>query len=306
MSNYQRIALVGAGLLGSGVLIELVNAGFDVTVLGRSMNRQAELPAGVRYSSIDYSSPDSLVSALRGHDAAILTHSLFGVHLNKPLIDASIKAGVRRIIPSHYGSVATSDDPEVRSMPVHATLIDIRKYLEEKAQHGEIEYTILEPGCFLETLVTTDTAIDLRNKRMDLWDDGNHRFSSSTLSGTGKAMVGVFRNASATKNRIIRFHEFTISQNEIFDLAKRYVAPVEKWTVNPVNSDQKYEEARMNLEKDPSFVTGFALLKICMMSGRWGVEYELVDNDVIGLELLPASKVEKAFQVAVEKHILEV
>lgn len=278
-----------------------------MTVLGRSASKDGGLPAGVKYSVIDYANEASLVSALRGHDAAILTHSLFGVNYNKPLIDASIKAGVRRIIPSHYGSVATSEDPEVQSMPVHGILADIRRYLEAKARAGEIEYTILEPGCFLETLAVTDTALDLVNRRADIWDDGNHRFSSSTLAGTGKAMVGVLRNAEKSKNRIIRFHEFTVSQNELLVIAQDALAPAEEWEVTRVNSVELYVQALENQTKDPNFVTGFALLKVCMMSGRWGVEYpkDKVDNEIIGLDLLEPAEMEKAFRAAIEKHVVK-
>ncbi|KAM0283774.1 hypothetical protein ACHAQH_002364 [Verticillium albo-atrum] len=222
MSNFQKIALVGAGLLGSGVLPELV------------------------------------------------------------------KAGIRRIIPSHYGSVATSEDPEVQSMPIHGILTDIRRYLEAKARAGEIEYTILEPGCFLETLALV------------------------TLAGTGKATVGVLRNAETSKNHIIRFNEFTESQNKLLAIAQDALAPAEEWQVTQVNSAELYKQALENQTKDPNFVTGFALLKVCMMSGRWGVEYpkDKVDNEIIGLGLLPPAEMEKASRAAaigkhVEKHVVK-
>lgn len=276
-----------------------------MTVLGRSASNGHVLPANVEYIEIDYEDQDSLVSAFRGHDAAILTHSLFGVHYNKPLIDASIKAGIRRIIPSHYGSVATNDDPEVQSMPVHGVLTDIRRYLEAKARAGLIEYTVLEPGCFLETLAVTDTALDIPNRRADLWDDGNHRFSVSTLAGTGKAMVGVLRHGEASKNRVIRFHEFTVSQNELLAIAQDAFPPAQDWKVAPIDSAASYKQALEDQVKDPSFATGFALLKICMMSGRWGVEYpeDQINNDLIGLGRLQSVDVERAFKAAIEKYV---
>lgn len=92
MSTYRRIALAGAtGNLGPYILDALVSAGFDVTVLTRDASK-AKLPANVKAVTVDYSSQNSIVSAIKGHDVFICN---LPQHDQQPaLIDAAIAAGV--------------------------------------------------------------------------------------------------------------------------------------------------------------------------------------------------------------------
>ncbi|CAN9202302.1 unnamed protein product [Alternaria alternata] len=66
MSTVENVVLLGKGLLGSSVLPALVDAGFKVTLLGRSVNKKDGLPAGVKFAVVDYNSIDSLEAAFRG------------------------------------------------------------------------------------------------------------------------------------------------------------------------------------------------------------------------------------------------
>lgn len=58
----------------------------------------------VAVKKVDLSSHDALVSVLQGADVLLLTVAQVPDFPIKTLIDASIAAGVRRIIPNNFGA----------------------------------------------------------------------------------------------------------------------------------------------------------------------------------------------------------
>ncbi|OLN87829.1 hypothetical protein CCHL11_00390 [Colletotrichum chlorophyti] len=299
MVTYQKIALLGKGTLGSAVLSELAAAGFEVTVLGRSESSKQGLPDGVAFITVDYSSIDGLAAALKGQDAVVSTLGGAGVFAQKQVIDASIKAGVKRFVPSDWASF--TDDPKSwEELPfVLGPFIDTRKYLAEKASSGEIEHTIFSVGGFTDFAVQFPLLFDYPNKRVELWDDGRHPFSSTSLSGIGKAVVGAFRNPDATRNRNIRVHELVVTQAQLVALAKKYSPPGTEWTQTAVDGQAEFEKARALAQEDPTD-EGKALgaIKAALLSGRYESAYEQVDNELLGVPLLTEKDLEARFAAA--------
>ncbi len=100
------------GLLGSAVVDQLAAAGFAVTVLTRNRSSLKDLPSGIEAVEVDYNSVESLANALRGQDVIVTTTSAEALSNQKPIIDAAIAAGVKRFIPSDFGSF--THDPEAQ------------------------------------------------------------------------------------------------------------------------------------------------------------------------------------------------
>lgn len=109
--------------MGTAVLGQLSKNGFEVTVLSRDPSSLGKLPAGVSVSAVDYTSIESLVSALQNQDAAVATLGDAGIFGQKAIIDACIKAGVKRYIPSDWGSITT--DPTARHLPTNYASVQI-------------------------------------------------------------------------------------------------------------------------------------------------------------------------------------
>lgn len=80
--------------------MELVNNRFTVTVLSRNPSGIKDLPSGVEAYQVDYSFQDSLVEGLRGNDIAIATFASAAIMNQEAIIEAYIKAGVKRYIPA--------------------------------------------------------------------------------------------------------------------------------------------------------------------------------------------------------------
>ncbi len=80
----------------------LVDAGFTVTVLTRPESK-ANFPPTVKVHKTDYDSPSSLAEALAGQDAVVSTIATAALGKQANIIDAAVKAGVKRFIPSEFG-----------------------------------------------------------------------------------------------------------------------------------------------------------------------------------------------------------
>lgn len=245
---------------------------------------------------VDYSSVDSLTSAFRGQDVVVSTMNIRGLLNQKTIIDASIKAGVKRYIPSDFGSFTT--DPRAhRDLPgVMGPMAAIQKYLAEKAEAGEIEYTVFSIGAFTEFLVQYPVAFDFANKTAELSDGGRHRLSTTSLAAIGKAIVGALRNPEPTKNRNLRVHELAVSQAQLLALAKKFSPPGAEWKETTVDSEQIFANALRALEEDPhdeGKILG--VIKAGLFSGRYSAAYDKVDNELVGLPLLTEADLEAKF-----------
>lgn len=109
-------------------------------------------PIGITKVQADFSSHDSLVAALGGHDALLscVPGGATGFEAQKLLIDAAIAAGVILFFASEYSANIMSA-PYAR-LPIQfvGEKPRIRRYLEEKAKEGRIAWTALNGGPFFD------------------------------------------------------------------------------------------------------------------------------------------------------------
>jgi hypothetical protein len=255
----------------------------------------------VEVAQVDYSSVDSLVRALRGQDAVVSTVGAEAISGQKLVIDASIQAGVKRYIPSDWGALTT--DPEAQALPVHAPVVEIQKYLAEKARSGDLEYTIFSTGPFLDFVISVPFAVDFANRIVELYDNGEHPFSTTSVASIGKAVVGALRNAEATKNRVLFVHDIVLTQAKLLALGKKHTALGEKWTENAVDSQAELQKVMDSIAKDGlDMPKSVALLKAALLSGKYAAEYKSVDNELLGLGLLTEEELEAKMFNDIREH----
>ena len=116
-TTIKNVAVVGAaGALGSVILDKLVASGkFNIKVLKRSGSKSST-PAGIDIAEVDFTSLDSLKSALAGQDAVVSAVGNEGIESQILLVDAAACAGVKRFIPSEFGS--NLENPRTCQLPV--------------------------------------------------------------------------------------------------------------------------------------------------------------------------------------------
>lgn len=277
--------------MGTAVLEQLSKNGFDVTVLSRDPSSLSGLPIGVSTSRVDYTSIDSLASALQNQDAVVATLGGAGILGQKVIIDACIKAGVKRYIPSDWGSITT--DPRARYLPTNHHSVEIQDYLKEKAQKGELEYTILSVGGFFDLLLDMPFLLDLSASSVEYFDKGQHPFSVTTLNGVAKALVGALNASAQTKNRNIFIHQAVVTQAKIVSIVKKHSSPGRQWHETYVDAETKFKEGLDLSMKNPGdFRSVMALLKAALLSGKFNSAYSTVDNSLVDLPMLGDEELE--------------
>ncbi|KAJ4297768.1 hypothetical protein N0V90_005663 [Kalmusia sp. IMI 367209] len=248
--SIKNVVLIGAGgNLGPSILNALLNdSSFNVTVLSRE-GSSSTFPDNVKVVRANYDSLDSLKSAFEGQDAIVSTVASFGLGIQTKLIDAAIAAGVKRYIPSEFGS--NTDNPRVLEVvPPFQGKVAIQNYL--KSKQNEISWTTVVNGPFFDWgLKVGFIGINGQTKTATLIDGGKAPFSATNLRQVGLGVVKILEKAEETKNKVVYLSSFETSQKELLEAAEKFTG--EKWTVEDVTSESLQEAGNNKLKAgDPS------------------------------------------------------
>ncbi|KAK4497558.1 hypothetical protein PRZ48_012009 [Zasmidium cellare] len=300
----KKVAIAGAtGTLGPFIVKALLDAGFQVTALSRTGRTNTQdrgtgkatgsLPSTVKSVQVDYTSEDSLIAALQGHDVVI--SNLPTMDLEPALIEASIKAGVKRYIPPEFGS-NVSGNAKNAALPVFKdTKAKIQKYLKER--EDQISYTLVVNGFFLDWGLEAGIVVNFKGDRpVRVFDGGNGKHSLSTRTDIGKATAGILLHPEETKNRAVYIYSTTVSQNEILDIARK-VKPGFEPQLQHVTTEQTLKDSYAALEKGGESVgpamLGF-ILTSCFSDDGYGNDWSgYSDNELLGITELSKADLEK-------------
>lgn len=275
------------GNLGPAILEQLLAAGFQVTVLTRADSANTHnFPATVSVAKVDYDSLDSLVSALRGQDAVVSTLASAALSKQLKLVDAAAQAGVRRFIPSDFGS--NTVHPKAAALPVYGDKVAVQKALQEKAaQPGGMTYTVVLNGPFLDWGMQVGFVLGVKRRHATLYDGGDRVFSTTSLPTIGRAVVGVLRKPEETKNRAVYVQDTATTLRQLYALGKK-ATPGESWTEEVVKIDDELAEGWAELKKDKpdpgKFVMKF--IHAAIWGEGYGAHFEKTDNELLGIKEL--------------------
>ncbi|KAI0392737.1 NAD(P)-binding protein [Xylariaceae sp. FL0594] len=302
MSTIKNVVLVGAtGNLGPAILDGLLNAGFKVTVFTRSeSSTQHTFPESVAVKPVDYSSVDSLASTLQGQDALVSTLGPPGLQNQLNLIEAAAKAGVRRFIPSEFGSDTLH--PRTSKLPVFADKVVVRQALEKEAAKGTgyLTYTAIITGPFLDWGLKVGFLADAKGKSVTLYDGGERLFSTTTLATIGKAVAAVLRKPEETANRALYVQDTALTARQLKAIAEK-VTGGQSWAAKEVSvEDDLLAPAWAELKKEKpdagKFVVPFILTSI--FGEDYGSHFQKLDNELLGLRELTPEEVERVVAAA--------
>jgi len=296
MVSIKNVAVIGAsGALGSPILKVIVDSGkFNVTAVSRE-DSKSTFPSSIKVVKADYNSLDSLTAAFKGQDAVISTVGTEGLLGQSVLIDAAIAAGVKRFLPSEFGSDLSN--PNVAKLPVFGYKIATRNHIEEKIRAGaDISYTYVINGGFLDWGLEVGFLLNTKEGKPQLYNGGDREFSTTTLSNVGHAVVGVLTHYEETKNRPIYIQDRVISQNRLLEIAKK-VAPEKKWepvTVSTAdikkNSDEKLAKGEITQE------VMYGYIFVSVFDEAYGGRFERLDNDLLGVPQGTDAEIEAVFK----------
>jgi nucleoside-diphosphate-sugar epimerase len=181
------IVVAGAtGNLGGRIVRALVKRGAGVRALVRQgtardrLERLQEIGV-ITIASVDLSSPSQLAAACSG--ASCVVSALAGlrdviVEMQSVLLDAALKAGVPRFIPSDYSIDFTR-------FPAGANRnLDLRRDFHKRLDKTSISATTIFNGAFANMLTGQMPLILFKRKRVLYWGDADQRMDFTTMDDT--------------------------------------------------------------------------------------------------------------------------
>ncbi|QGI83612.1 hypothetical protein CEK25_010341 [Fusarium fujikuroi] len=234
--------ICGTGRLGPPIIKHLLRNGFKVSVLTRNPSL-AKLSADVDVIGADYSSAETLSPSLvgRGFDAIVIILNRLAYDASVVAMQAAVNAGIYRAIPSFFG--VSLDNPEIANMPFMKTKLPVLNDVLAKAQKGEITYTGINTGMFLDWVLDEDIFVGLSGKAPTrVADGGDIPMSATTLDDIGKATSAVLLKPEETVNKLYYIHTVVMTQNQVLGYA-REAAPGADFAVEQVDTKVMVEAA---------------------------------------------------------------
>ena len=285
--------------MGKHITEELLRAGkHKVTAITRadSTNR---IPAGVDVKKVSYDDHGSLVEALQGQDALIITmNARAPPEQQAQLIEAAAAAKVPWVLPNEYGydTLHPGLHEDIPLGKAHAA------YREQIEKLGVSSYVGVTCGFWYEYSLSASPAcygFDLKDRSVTFFDDGNTRINTSTLPQCGRAVANLLglkilpedegdRSAclSRFKNKFVYVSSFRVSQRDMLDSVMRVTdTELDDWKITHEASVDRYRAGCEELKKG-NFI-GFPQLmytRVFYQDGSGDFEASRgLQNEVLGL-----------------------
>ncbi|QIW99238.1 hypothetical protein AMS68_004756 [Peltaster fructicola] len=266
MSNHiTNVAIVGAGgNSGSRMTQELLKTGkHTVTAITRHESDSSKnFPKDVIVRKVDYTKPQTIVEALRGQEALIITLSgRSDIHaIEAMLVRAAADAGVPWILPNEW-SPDSAHEGILKDVSIFSAKVKTRQLIEEL---GKSSYVSVSTGFWYEWMLPNAAAFgfDFAKHEVVFFDDGNTPVSFSTWPQVGRAVAGILslpikaegtdKSAclEAIRNKVVYVNSFTVSQKDMLESAQRVTYTTsEDWTVSKEASQQRYDDGVAQFKK---------------------------------------------------------
>ncbi|KAF4626471.1 hypothetical protein G7Y89_g11690 [Cudoniella acicularis] len=277
-----------SGRLGPWILKALqADPTFDITVVTRYTSA-AEFPPNTKVVKVTDGYPIAeMIEVFKGQDAVILSLGYAAEHLHASLAEASIKAGVKRLIASVWGGNDTNKEaPKI--FPIAAGKAKLFRELRAMETPGW-SWTAICNGLFFDFCVTMGffRCFDPEAHTAQIWDSGNVKFSGTNMATIGLSVAKTLAKPEETANRSVYISSFECSMNDILESYKKATG-VSNWDIVHVNSDvqiKKATEAMISGSGDRMVAMGNLALASLAKEGM-GADFAaegLLDNDLLGI-----------------------
>ena len=313
-SNYiKNVAIIGAGgNVGSYMTKALLETGkHTVTAITRP-DSTSKLPDGVHMKKVDYENPQTIVEALKGQDALILTLNVMALGQEEKIIQAAADAQVPWVLPNEW-SPDSAHEGLVKDVSVFQSAPKMRERIKEL---GKSSYIAVTTGFWYEWSLAIPAAfgIDTLEKTATLFDEGETPMTVSTWPQVGRAVAALLslpikpeggdkeRCLERFRNGHVYVGSFTVSQKDMLDSALRVTGTkMNDWKITQEPAEQRYKDGLEAMKKGEHI--GFAKMMYTRVffaddSGnfekRIGTANKILD--------LPEEHLDEATKAAVERR----
>ncbi|KAK6825033.1 hypothetical protein PG987_012527 [Apiospora arundinis] len=261
----KKVAIVGAtGTIGKYIVEALVQKGkHEVTAITRKDSTNV-MPAGVTTAAVDYADPSTIVAALRGQEALIITLPSRGLDQQATqlqLVEAAAEAGVPYILPNEW--TVDMADEKLADDVFFSGEREIRRRIEELGVSSWMavitsfwyEFSLgFSPLCF---------GLDWAGRTVTFYSEGTQRINTITMPQNGRAVAhllslpikssGEAPSLEAYKNKFIYVSSFLVSQKDMFESVLRVTDTKEEdWTFRHEDAVERYQEGIKTMQSGDS------------------------------------------------------
>ncbi|KAL9095178.1 MAG: hypothetical protein Q9165_002434 [Trypethelium subeluteriae] len=262
------IVIGGSGNIGSFIVDELQNVGFEVAVLTR-ISSSSIFPQNVVVHRTDYGE-ESLIEAFRGFDAVVSAVATFSTNQQNTIIDAAVHAGVKRFLPSEYGIDS--------SLPRFAETFSFEtvkkqetvEYLKGK-ENTQMSWTALCVGAFFDWVLKLGGGLmgwDIPSRKATIYDSGNQPYEATNVRQIGRAVAGILQHPKETENKYVYVNSFTLTQNQVLAAIERESG--ESFQVTRMSTTELRDEGYRNI-KEGNLGLGFPQVVSSAIYGHGGL-----------------------------------
>ena len=249
-------------------------------------------PAPFQEPSLTPQTIDSLISALKDHDAVVSAQSYTANAAELLLVEAAALAGIKRFIPSEFG--VNTQHPRVTALPPIQPKVAVQEALKKQAVERGMSYTIVSTGPFLDWGLQVGFIMDVKGRKANLLDGGERLFSTTTKKSIGQAVAGVLSHLEETEIRAVYVLDEAFTLKQLLEMAKK-AGGEEGWVVEETATEELMRKAWEELRKEKPDPAGFVyqFIKAVIWGDGYGGRFEKLDNELLGVKGLSEREVQE-------------
>ncbi|OTA52380.1 NAD(P)-binding protein [Hypoxylon sp. EC38] len=315
-SNYiKKVAIVGAtGTVGSFIVEELLKLGkHEITAITRKDSPAASsIPAGVKVAKVDYDDESTLVDALQGQEALIITmHARAPAETQLKLVRAAAAANVAYVLPNEWGC-DMSNEALAKEILLGNTEIQVRKLIEELGKSSWIGVVTGFWYSYSLGFGKQTFGMEWKERTWTWIDDGETKMNTITWPQTGRAVSKLLSlpiepkkeggpSLSSYKNKFIYVSSFCVSQKDMFASVLRVTGTKESdWKFEHESSVERFQDAQKQVfAGDQSAFPKFLYSRLWFKDGSGNFEARHgLANDILGL---PKEDLDEETKAAIDR-----
>ena len=251
---------------------------------------------------VDLSNESQLTAAFKDQDVVVSALPNPRLSSDKIWMSAAISAGVKRIVPSEFST--NLEKPLSRKLPIVTEKVAIRKYVEELASSGNIEWTSIDNGPFFSPFIWTGGWMGpgISSKVTSLHDGGDKIVCTTSLERIGEAVAKALlpEHAEETKNKPIYVYSAAISERKMTSIVSKLTGIVFKENVQSIDDITK--DAFAAHEKGDMSKNMVFYIPFCFGDGYGGDFRYMASNEMLGLKEMSDEELEGSIKGWLKKR----